>query len=200
MTTLCFQQLGIVDRQFSAEKVLARPMLSEYPTRKQIFDSVLTLAAVKHDFDTETGEIPAGHDVRIHELAAITHGRFRPSAVREIWNRKNDDDRETPYQIEFVTDGRLYRFEAKFLGDWYDVMSVLVALNRALADSGRSERFLPLDSGDQTSAILFGDPKQIETAAAEDWIALSDDADEVRREGRLEFESAVREKLSAGVR
>jgi hypothetical protein len=194
-----FQQRGIVDPRLFAQGDLPRAPWTVQATQQVHFNWLLTLSGVKHDFDTEVDDVPSRHDLLIHDLAAITHGRFRPTMVRETFTPKNNDDLETPYKIELVVAERLYRFEAKNLSGWYDVPPVLAALNRALADSQQRERFIALDTGDQTSSIIFGDPREIQLAAAEGWIALSEDADEARRAGQA-FEREVEKKLGVSER
>jgi hypothetical protein len=52
-------------------------------------------------------------------------------------------------------------------GDYYDTERTTAAINRALQDAGLSERFLAIDTGDQTACFVFGQPDRIAAAAVE---------------------------------
>lgn len=153
-------------------------------------------------FDAETGTVPNRHDLLIIELAAHSAGRFKPEAVLETYEEPSEgasDREEGKYLVQFIYGGRLYRFQPRDMGDWYDVEAVLVALNRAVADAGLAERFMPLASGDQIAEIVFARPDAFSAAATELGLKLSDDPDEARKSGKA-FEDKMLEQMEGQVR
>jgi hypothetical protein len=146
------------------------------------------------------------HDELIQRFAENSLGVFRPEAALETWH--SDDTRErlvsdleplipgAGYTVQFVHGGRLYRFHAEDRGDWYDVGSVAAAVDRALSDAGRSERFVALQTGGQDAAYLFGDPGAI-TRAAERGLILIEASSTAAMDRGQEFERLAIEHLRA---
>jgi hypothetical protein len=155
-------------------------------------------------FDTETGYLPVPHDELVERFGAASLGAFRPEAAFETWHSPEKGERVVSdleprvpgqgYTVQFVHGGRLYRFHAEDRGDWYDVGSVVAAVNRALADAGRSERFSGLHTGGQDAAYLFGAPSAVE-AAAERGLLVLDPSDAAARERGKAFEQKALESL-----
>ena len=110
--------------------------------KSALFD-LLDAAGIFLTFDTETGEIPVGHDKLLLDFAAASGGAFKPEACHEKMLQKNDEDSDAPYAVQFIHGGRLYRFTARNFSDWYDVERVVLACNRALADAGSAKQVFP---------------------------------------------------------
>jgi hypothetical protein len=145
-------------------------------------------------FDAETGILPCRHDSLILDFAAASRGRFDPKAGLEIWHRKDQEDFESPYTLQFVLDRTLYKAEIRNLGDWYDVERVVQMINVALSQSGIPERFVGLAAEGQIAVFVFVDPSLLPGVAKKFNMALSDDFESAMRQG-LEFESHVRKQL-----
>jgi hypothetical protein len=159
-------------------------------------------------FDVETGLLPNRHDrLILEELADAGAGQFKPEAALENYVEdkprtrargniivESEEDVTGTYTVQFIHAGRLYRFNPRDLGDWYDVSAVLLAANRALADAGSPARFVPLETGDQTAALVCCDPAALRAAAPELDLKLSTDADDARKQGKA-YEDAVVKKL-----
>lgn len=166
----------------------------------------LQRAGVVIGFDTETSVFPNRHDVLIERFAEKSLGRFRPEATREVWFGEGADpgpqsDLDPPpsgegYIVEFVHDGRLYRFPCENYGDWYDVEAVAGAINRALDDSGAAERFVALHTGGQDSSFVFTRPELAREADERNLLLLASSNDEGRERGKA-FEKAVLERLTS---
>jgi hypothetical protein len=155
----------------------------------RVLETLSEIGTVTH-FDTETGVLPVGHDRLIESFAENSAGVFRPEAASEIWHGDESDaglqndleplatGADSGYTVAFIHGGRLYRFACRDFGDWYDVESVVAAINRALDDEGAAERFIALYTGGQDSAYLFSDPKPVAEAAESGllFLAASDTA------------------------
>lgn len=138
-------------------------------------------------FDTETGLVPNRHDLLVLEFARASVDRFRPEAVLENYvegSRAKDNGR---YTLQFVHAGKLYRIAPRDLGDWYDVGAVVSAIHRALAEAGAEERFVQVETGDQTAAFVFGRPAAVRQAAGKLGLTLAANPDAPREAGK-EFE------------
>lgn len=159
------------------------------PTDPSTLHEAFGAAGLTTAFDTETGEIPCRHDRLILRFAEGAAGRFAPECPVQEWHREGASGRG-PYTVRFLLGGRLYRFGAENHGDWYDVRAVQRALNFALKASGKKERFVALDTGDQTAWLVFADPDALRPVAERYGLPLSDDPDAAVRSGK-EFERKV---------
>lgn len=147
-------------------------------------------------FDVETGFLPCRHDRLLGEFARISRGIFAPDAAHEIWHRKNEDDDDADYTVQFVQNARLYQGRIRNFADWYDVERLTQMANTAISDSGVPERFVALASDDQIATIIFADPARLFPLAEKFHMPLSRDAAEAMKNGRA-FEQAVFEQLKA---
>jgi hypothetical protein len=157
--------------------------------------SVMRMAGRAAFFDVETSTFPNRHDELIlDELAKGGGGVFVPTKAVEVWRAERDS-----YDVAFEHRGRWYHFVAEALGDWYDVRSVMAAVNRALADSGAPERFHSLDAGGQAAFLVLAKPESLAAAAQELRLPLGDDPDRPRQLGKaFEDEAARRLGLREG--
>ena len=119
--------------------------------------------------------VPYRHDWIILKLAAQLAAGFAPEAVMET-SRPLDpnDDSGVPaeYHVQFIHAGRLYRFDPPDLEYQYNVPAVVEAVNRALADAGRADRFVPYRFDSSAIEYLIGPPDHLAAAAAEQGIEL----------------------------
>jgi hypothetical protein len=112
-------------------------------------------------FDAETGQVPSPHDYLIRDFAENSRNLFQPEAVYQGENK----NKKAP--VQFICQDRLYRFNARTDWDYYDIERTVGAINRALKDSGVEERFVEMETGDQTACYIFGAPRRIAVAAKE---------------------------------
>jgi hypothetical protein len=112
-------------------------------------------------FDCETCIVPADHARLVRDLARLAEGVF---PIESVSQQAGDADR---YVVRFVARDRAIRFEARALGDWYDVPAVIGALNVALEQAGLQERYVRLHTGDQTCLVAFVRGEGFVEAAAE---------------------------------
>jgi hypothetical protein len=157
----------------------------------------LNLTGLTTMFDTETGLVPCRHDYLIDDFAQGSSGEFKPECAIQVWVRESEDDYDSPYLVQFVYSGRLYRFGAENYGDYYDVEAVVEALNVALTRSGRQERYIGLYTGGQIAHFFFADPTAFAPIAEKYAIPLSADPSEAMRAG-MAFEERVFETVDAG--
>jgi len=157
-------------------------------------EEVFEAAGLLTSFDAETGELPVRHDRLVRDFAAHSGGAFKPEAAFEKWDQQFSDDDGAPYTVQFIHAGRLYRFQAANLGDWYDVTAVVGAVNRALADTGETRRFVALEGDGQAAAFAFVDPERYAAAARELFLPPLGDPDAARKGGQA-FEAEVVEEL-----
>jgi len=144
-------------------------------------------------FDTETSTFPNRHDELIlDELAKAGGGLFVPTSAIEVWRPSAET-----YDVAFEHAGRWYHFQARGLGDWYDVPAVMAAANRALADAGHVERFHSLDTGGQAACLLLARPESLAAVAKQLSLPVSDDPDQARQLGEA-FEEQARRRLGLG--
>jgi hypothetical protein len=151
-------------------------------------------AGLETGFDTETGFVPCHHEELIREFAEHSAGRFTPECPIQIWHQQDENDYDGPFTVQFIYRGRLYRFGAENFGDYYDVESVVRALNKALEHNKQPERYIGMYTGDQTASFVFADPKAFLPIAKTYGLPLEEDASAGMRAGR-DFEDQVFEDL-----
>ena len=123
------------------------------------------------------------HDELIQEFARHSRGLLPVEAVYQTGSREEKAFDEPAYHVQFVLGERLYRATTRNMGDYCDTATIVAMLHRALADHGRSERFVELILEDRES-FLFADPGEIETIAKALFIRLSN--------GQTVFEESIR--------
>ncbi|MFN3648842.1 MAG: hypothetical protein ACK47B_04600 [Armatimonadota bacterium] len=160
---------------------------------KRFLGATFEAAGLLTSFDAETGVIPVRHDRLLRDFARHSGGAFKPEAPYERW-LGSDDDEEAPYVVQFIHGGKLYKFKAENLGDWYDVTAVVDAANRALADAGERRRFVALVGDGQVAELVFADPEALAAAAKELFLPLGDDPNAAVDSGK-EFEDEVIERI-----
>jgi HEAT repeat protein len=147
-------------------------------------------------FDCETSIIPVDHVELIEDLMEIGSDVFQVEAISESWQLENEDDPEAILggEVQFVCNRKLYRFNVEYLGDWYDVNSVLKALNSALEESGRSQRFMLLYTGDQTCLVIFAPVMAFLEVADRLHIPIEEDPESAMERG-VAYEQYVIQKV-----
>ncbi len=167
--------------------------LAEYGTTTDPFSqwySALDAAGAIAYFDVETDTFPNRHDLLIlEELGQAGRGIFTPTRAVEVWR----DDRDG-YDVLFEYRGKWYGYFAENHGDWYDLKSTLNAVNFALADNGRRERFLALPDLGQCAGIILPDPDQAQAFSKEFGIPFGTDPEAARKSGQ-EYEALVEQRL-----
>lgn len=151
--------------------------------------AVLQAAGYAHWFDVETGEFPNQHDGLLRELAELV----RPALDGVVFEEVAPSDDEGPYQLFAYADGMRYRTRAENHGDWYDVDAVLRLLDALLQARKSSDRYLALDTGDQTLIVVGGPRRAIDAALAQKLLIPGDPA-EAERAGKA-FEAQVLDRL-----
>jgi len=61
------------------------------------------------------------------------------------------------YKITLIFDNRAYITKPEDIGDWYDVKLITTLINKVLSDSKIKEKFVLIETGDQTVQFLFGE-------------------------------------------
>ncbi|MBW4621999.1 MAG: hypothetical protein KME17_21870 [Cyanosarcina radialis HA8281-LM2] len=147
-------------------------------------------------FDCETSIIPVDHVELIEDLMEISSDVFKVEAISESWQSENEDDPESILggEVQFVYNRKVHRFDVEYLGDWYDVNSVLKALNSALEEAERPERFMLLYTGDQTCLVVFAPARIFLEVADRLHIPLEEDPESAMDRG-VAYEQYVIQKL-----
>jgi hypothetical protein len=74
----------------------------------------------------------------------------------------NSDGESFYYTITVISNNKVFVASPPDIGDWYDVMTVNAILNKLLEDLNSKERFVSIETGDQTVQYIFGNPEKIE--------------------------------------
>lgn len=158
-------------------------------------DEYLRLQGRLYDFDVETGTFPNGHNWLLEHLAALADSGLK-SATFEETPPTDPDDEEQPYLLTGRLDGRTWQLQAANYGDWYDVTAVLALLNRMATEGGYPERFITLDTGDQSALVVAVNQTALRELVTRGLFELAD-AERARALGH-EFEAGQRRVVRAG--
>lgn len=145
-------------------------------------------------FDAESDVLPCRHDRLLTRIAAESGGRFAPTAAREEWHRKSDEDFEADYTLTFVHGGRVYRGRLRNFGDWYDVERLSLMINQALEEAGSVDRFVGVATKDQFVSRFFAPPEAAARLARTLSFELETDPSAAMQAGK-EFENRVRQRI-----
>ncbi len=85
-------------------------------------------SSIMHCFDGEHDFIPPPHHELVLKLSKCSRGKLEVLHPRQLLRSKAN--REAGYLIIFQHNGKLVRFSALSMGDWYDVGSVIYSLNK----------------------------------------------------------------------
>lgn len=137
-------------------------------------------------------EPPVRHDLLLPEMAALSKGLLAPQAIKQTWTEK---DRNAPYQIEFIQDGKLYRFRADNLGDSFDLRIVEDVLNSALKNKGAAQRYLKVNFEEGWDFYVFGEPATWENISQYFFLPLATGTDWTAEDGKT-FELQAKKSLA----
>ncbi len=139
---------------------------------RSAFNIAIELLATRNRiiaFDAET-TIPVDYKKLIEDLLEISQPEFQVSAIAQFAQQDAFDFSE---YVQFVYKQQVHRFAPEEMGDWYDVDATLKALNRALQDEGRLERFIALAPDGQFPIIVFAPDAAFRAIADEFAIPLA---------------------------
>ncbi len=162
--------------------------------------SMLTETGHAYWFDVETGTFPNQHDSLLRSLADLIQPTLAGVVFEEVAPEYDEDanvsDIDGVYLLRAYVDGQLLETQAEDLGDWYDVDAVLRLLDAVLLERKAAERFLLLETTDQTAVIVAADGAVLEAAIRARLLTPGDpDAAEALGKG---FEQRVLRSLQQG--
>lgn len=162
--------------------------------------SMLTEAGHAYWFDVETGTFPNQHDSLLRSLADLIQPTLAGVVFEEVAPEYDEDadanDVDGVYLLRAYVDGQLLETQAEDLGDWYDVDAVLRLLDAVLLERKAAERFLLLETTDQTAVIVAAEGAVLEAAIRAHLLTAGDpDAAEALGKG---FEQRVLRSLQQG--
>ena len=180
------------------QKLLGQ-LQESWQTNHQPFGIIFSLLDSSHRvtaFDCETSTAPVDHVRLIEDLIEISSDIFEVEAVSQSWQSEIEDaiDEDLGYEVQFIYDNKVYRFNAEYLGDWYDVSSVIQALNHALEEAQRLERFFLLHTGDQMCLVTFAPTKAFLEVAEQLYIPLEHNLQSAMERG-IAYEQYVRQTI-----
>ncbi|MEM7038226.1 MAG: hypothetical protein AAF570_14675, partial [Bacteroidota bacterium] len=150
-------ELRLIDAPIPAEKLKeARDETALYGGEHYEWDLMHASGILAH-FDAETGMLPIDYDKLIlNYFVPAARGAFDGLQTHLEWHEVGGDAFDHTVRIVHGKFG--YVFRPEYQGDWYDVPSVHAAVNQILEDMGATNRFVAIDTGDQSAAFMYGHP------------------------------------------
>ncbi|WP_271770012.1 hypothetical protein [Aquimarina algiphila] len=161
-------KMGIVDHAFEKktfDKAKKYAESEDYMEDPGYTYSFLMNSGIFLWFDTETGFIPVDYDVLITNFFKNARGKFKDAMVWMDVSEKPFVNDALDYKITLIANDKIYIATPEDIGDWYDMEVVLQLLNKVLDDAGNKERFVFIDTGDQTAQFMFGPEKKVKQFA-----------------------------------
>ncbi|MCM8536947.1 MAG: hypothetical protein NE334_13500 [Lentisphaeraceae bacterium] len=184
-------ELGIVKKKPSDKEVFKQNVFSEVfiPLNHRFYNYLSTYNYMLN-FDLETGFFPVGYQELFQEkIKNLTKAYFQPQETYELYIKA-----EEKYLIAFKDQGEAFQFKCENMGDWYDMDSVLNAMNEHFHNKGIEKRFIMLRSLGQNCMLLFVDMKKFNELRSQLFLTPSQEYKEVIERNK-EFENRVKEKL-----
>lgn len=124
--------------------------------------SILEAAGISQSFDVEVGEYPATHDVLLLDFEKKSKGKITgiKAYQQSRFNKKTDT---SDIHLFTVYNNKAYILIPEDNGDWYDMDSFGSLLETIQQDSNMKERFVSVNTGDQTAWYIFGEPKKVQS-------------------------------------
>jgi hypothetical protein len=119
---------------------------------------VLEKENVSMDFDTETDFLPVNYDELLDRFGSISSGAFKDVL---IWMDTKETKNNFKYKITVVTNKQVYITEFSDNEDWYNIALVENLLEKILKDAGVTNRFVSVNTVDQTSIYVYGNPQSV---------------------------------------
>lgn len=145
-------------------------------------------------FDTESGQVPCEHDHLLEKLAAKSGGAFAPDWAHEIFE-EGEYDGDGAYTLRFAFAGKAFETHPQDIGDYYDYVSVVNAVNVALKEAGRPERLFEVEGGAQDTGVLIAVPELKDELAARFFLVFREKPGQAVAQG-IAFEEEVRKSLN----
>ena len=140
--------------RFSVEAALDVPTRDNQTLAGQIEIGRSVMRLGLHLFDVETGTFPNEHDSLLRSLADMVRPALDGVVFEEI--APDIDAEDGGYVLRAYVDGQRLETTAENLGDWYDVDAVLRLLDAVLLERRSDQRFVLLETMDQTATIVGG--------------------------------------------
>ncbi|MEP3374697.1 MAG: hypothetical protein ABJL43_01145 [Maribacter dokdonensis] len=152
-------ELGVVDEPISQKAIdKAKKLSNNEETGGFVYD-LLTASELHQWFDAETGTLPVDYDNLILEFSKNSNGKLKDI---EVWMDADvDKNYNVEYKIFVSANNRIYIMAPEDIGDWYDVEMTLNLMNTIAKDANLDERYVFIDTGDQTVQTLFGPIKNV---------------------------------------
>jgi hypothetical protein len=135
-------------------------------------DDLLVGAGHGYWFDVETGTFPNEHDSLLRSLADTVRPALDGVVFEEI--APDIDDEDGGYVLRAYVDGQRLETTAENLGDWYDVDAVLRLLDAVLHERRSDQRFVLLETMDQTATVVGGKAEVLRAALEAKLITTGD--------------------------
>ncbi len=155
--------MGVIDKPVPKETIEKAKAKNESDDSEGNTFNLLNEVGIFHWFDAETGIVPVDYDELILTLSKNSNGKFENIKAWMFASEKPDNT--YTYRVCLYANNKVYIANPPDIGDWYEVETVLALLNTALKDSGLKERYVFIDTGDQTVQVMFGEEDKVKLFA-----------------------------------
>jgi hypothetical protein len=120
----------------------------------------LFLSGISYAFDAEPDTYPVDHDELLLELVKKSQGKLQ--GIKAYQQNKYDKNTDTTEMtLLAIYNNKCFVMMPEDLGDWYDVQTIDQLLKAIVMEAGIKERFVPLNTGDQTVWYIFGEGEKV---------------------------------------
>lgn len=105
-------------------------------------------------FDSEVAEVSTMYRDVIGNLLRLTGGELDLTGAAESGEDADLENRGGVWHVDFCLNGRPYRYDAEFMGDWLD-LNFFPFLNGVLEKEGAGKRFITVDDFNIQGMLVF---------------------------------------------
>jgi len=160
------KQFSLISPDVSQEdlKKLEKELLSEILSKEKVNSLMLDLCfyCPAYWFDAEMIYGPEDYVELVSKLSGITRGLLPLSNIECQEVKPPGKEEPEKYVLSFVAFGEKYIVELPYEGDWAQCGPMVRVLNDIMKKMGREERYIKLNTGDQTAYLIFCIPEYYE--------------------------------------
>jgi hypothetical protein len=152
--------LGLTNKKITDSDIADLKKKDSYFEKSNTMFSVLQASGISVSFDSESGEFPVDYSSLLSSFSENSQGKFGPfkSYLKTSYNKKKE---QYNYSFLVICNNKCFVMVPEDLGDWYDMETFPKLIDALATDLKLSEKFVSVQSGDQSSWYIFGQPNKV---------------------------------------
>lgn len=152
--------MGLTNKKITEKDLADLKTKDAYFEKSDSMASALHASGISVDFDTESGDYPINYSGLLTTFSENSRGKFGPfkSYLQASYNNKKE---LYDYRFLVICNNKCFVMVPEDAGDWYDMDAFPKLVEALTTESKLTEKFVSVQSGDQTSWYIFGQPDKV---------------------------------------